>query len=226
MTGSMKPYLKKLRHYACELPLLSVDYGSSEGWIEANVNPKLPPELATFIVLPDIGYFEFITNVEVLKQDEIESSFLSIEPKTVGLTEVKVGEEYEIILSTFAGLYRYRLGDVVKVMGFHNSTPELQFICKSNLLLTINIDKNTEKDVQLSIEAAGKLFSNEKLEVVDFTSHMDLSTEPGHYVIFWEVSGETGDDLLRKCCNCLDRSFVDAGYVGSHKVKAIGALEL
>ncbi|KAI8023232.1 Jasmonoyl--L-amino acid synthetase JAR4 [Camellia lanceoleosa] len=174
MTGSMEPYLKKLRHYA----------------------------------------------------DEIESSFLSIEPKTVGLTEVKVGEEYEIILTTFAGLYRYRLGDVVKVVGFHNSTPELLFICRSNLLLTINIDKNTEKDLQLSVEAAGKLFSNEKLEVVDFTSHVDLSTDPGHYVICWEVSGEAGDDLLRECCNCLDRSFVDAGYVGSRKVKTIGALEL
>ncbi|CAL5396878.1 unnamed protein product [Camellia sinensis] len=226
MTGSMEPYLKKLRHYAGELPLLSADYGSSEGWIGANVNPKLPPKLATFAVLPNIGYFEFIPNVEVPKQDEIESSFLSIEPKTVGLTEVKVSEEDEIILTTFAGLYRNRLGDVVKVVGFHNSTPELQFICRSNLLLTINIDKNTEKDLQLSVEAAGKLFSNEKLEVVDFTSHVDLSTDPGHYVIFWEVSGEAGDDLLRECCNCLDQSFVDAGYVGSHKVKAIGALEL
>ncbi|GMP59504.1 hypothetical protein CsSME_00022767 [Camellia sinensis var. sinensis] len=213
-------------HYAGELPLLSADYGSSEGWIGANVNPKLPPELATFAVLPNIGYFEFIPNVEVPKQDEIESSFLSIEPKTVGLTEVKVGEEYEIILTTFAGLYRYRLGDVVKVVGFHNYTPELQFIYRSNLLLTINIDKNTEKDVQLSIEAAGKLFSNEKLEVVDFTSHVDLSTDPGHYVILWEVSGEASDDLLRECCNCLDWSFVDAGYVGSRKVKAIGELEL
>ncbi|CAL5400131.1 unnamed protein product [Camellia sinensis] len=209
MTGSMEPYLKKLRHYAGELPLLSADYGSSEGWIGANVNPKLPPELATFAVLPNIGYFEFIPN-----------------PKTVGLTEVKVGEEYEIILTTFAGLYRYRPGDVVKVVGFHNSTPELQFICRSNLLLTINIDKNTEKDLQLSVEAAGKLFSNEKLEVVDFTSHVDLSTDPGHYVICWEVSGEAGDDLLRECCNCLDRSFVDVGYVGSRKVKTIGALEL
>ncbi|KAL7239038.1 hypothetical protein ACSBR2_005019 [Camellia fascicularis] len=229
MTGSMEPYLKKLRHYAGELPLLSADYGSSEGWIGANVNPKLPPELATFAVLPNIGYFEFIPlreNVEVSKRDEIESSFLSTEPKTVGLTEVKVGEEYEIIFTNFAGLYRYRLGDVVKVVGFHNSTPELQFICRSNLLLTINIDKNTEKDLQLSVEAAGKLLSKEKLEVVDFTSHVDLSTDPGHYVIFWEVGGEAGDDLLRECCNCLDKSFVDAGYVGSRKVKAIGALEL
>ncbi|KAI8027839.1 Jasmonoyl--L-amino acid synthetase JAR6 [Camellia lanceoleosa] len=229
MTGSMEPYLKKLRHYAGELPLLSADYGSSEGWIGANVKPKLPPEQVTFAVLPNIGYFEFIPlreNVEVQKPDEIESSLPSMEAKPLGLTEVKIGEEYEIIFTNFAGLYRYRLGDVVKVVGFHNSTPELQFVCRSNLLLNINIDKNTEKDLQLSVEAAAKLLAEEKLEVVDFTSLVDLATDPGHYVIFWEVSGEAGEDLLKECCNCLDRSFVDAGYMSSRKVNTIGALEL
>ncbi|KAI3444444.1 hypothetical protein Pfo_001109 [Paulownia fortunei] len=227
MTGSMELYLKKLRHYAGGLPLLSADYGSSEGWIGANVNPKLPPELATFAVLPNIGFFEFIPLKEDVNGQEQESSCtLSAEPQPVGLTEVKVGEEYEIIVTNFAGLYRYRLGDVVKVKGFHNSTPELQFICRRNLPLTINIDKNTEKDLQLVVEAAAKLLADEKLEVVDFTSRVDSSTEPGHYVIFWEVSGEPYDDILQECCNCLDRSFVDAGYVSSRKVNAIGALEL
>lgn len=229
MTGSMEPYLKKLRHYAGGLPLLSADYGASEGWIGANVNPKLPPELATYAVLPNIGYFEFIPlgeNIEDQDHNNMESSFLRMEPKPVGLTEVKIGEEYEVIVTNFAGLYRYRLGDVVKVIGFHNSTPEIKFVCRRNLLLTINIDKNTEKDLQLSVEAAGKLLSEEKLDVVDFSSHVDLSTDPGHYVIFWEISGEASQEVLQECCNCLDKSFVDAGYVSSRKVNAIGALEL
>ncbi|XP_027115382.1 jasmonoyl--L-amino acid synthetase JAR4 isoform X1 [Coffea arabica] len=217
MTGSMEPYLKKLRHYAGELPLLSADYGSSEGWIGVNVNPKLPPEMATFAVLPNIGYFEFIP---------LRQSLDGLEAKAVGLAEVKAGEEYEVIVTSFAGLYRYRLGDVVKVKGFHNSTPELQFICRRNLLLTINIDKNTEKDLQLAVEAAAKVLAENKLEVVDFTSRVDSSTEPGHYVIFWEISGEASDEVLEECCNCLDESFLDAGYISSRKVKAIGALEL
>ncbi|XP_059651277.1 jasmonoyl--L-amino acid synthetase JAR4-like [Cornus florida] len=218
MTGSMEPYLKKLRHYAGELPLLAADYGASEGWIGSNVNPKLPPELVTFAVLPNIGYYEFIP------LSEFVDGFM--EPKPVGLTEVKVGEEYEIIVTNFAGFYRYRLGDVVKVMGFHNSTPELQFVCRRNLLFNINIDKNTEKDLQLAVEAGSNLLAEEKLEVVDFTSLVDLSTDPGHYVIFWEVSGEASEEVLKECCDCMDRSFIDAGYVSSRKVNTIGALEL
>ncbi|XWS32071.1 hypothetical protein CRYUN_Cryun23aG0129300 [Craigia yunnanensis] len=229
MTGSMEPYLKKLRHYAGNLPLLSSDYGSSEGWIGANVNPTLPPESATYAVLPNIGYFEFIPlkeNVEEHVQGKVNDYFIYMEPKPVGLTEVKVGEEYEIIITSFAGLYRYRLGDVVKVMGFHNSSPELKFVCRRNLMLTINIDKNTEKDLQLAVEEAAKLTAEENMEVLDFSSHVDLSTDPGHYVIFWEISGEVSDEVLKECCNCLDRSFVDAGYVSSRKVNAIGPLEL
>ncbi|GKV51182.1 hypothetical protein SLEP1_g57853 [Rubroshorea leprosula] len=93
-------------------------------------------------------------------------------------------------------------------------------------MLTINIDKNTEKDLQLAVEAAAKLIAEEKLELVDFTSHVDVTTDPGHYVIFWEVSSQASEALLQECCNCLDRSFVDAGYVSSRKVKAIGPLEL
>lgn len=225
MTGSMEPYLKKLRHYAGELPLLTADYGSSEGWIAANVNPKLPPEFATYAVLPHIGYFEFIPLTE-LENSKGQPDFLCIDPQPVGLTEVKVGEEYEIVMTNPAGLYRYRLGDVVKVMGFHNSTPELKFIRRSSLLLNINIDKNTEKDLQLAVEAASKLLAEEKLEVVDFSSHVELSKEPGHYVIFWEISGEASEEILSQCCNCLDKSFVDAGYTSSRKVNCIGALEL
>ena len=93
-------------------------------------------------------------------------------------------------------------------------------------MLSINIDKNTEKDLQLAVEAAGKHLVDEILEVVDFTSHVNISADPGHYVIFWELSGEATDEILQECCNCLDKSFLDAGYVSSRKVNAIGALEL
>ncbi|CAK8560716.1 unnamed protein product [Lathyrus sativus] len=218
MTGAMLPYVTKLRHYAGEVPLLTSEYGASEGWIASNVNPKVPPEFATYAILPQIAYFEFIPLAQ------LDGS--QVELKPVGLTDVKIGEEYEIVFTNPAGLYRYKLGDVVKVMGFHNSTPEIKFMRRSNLLLTINIDKNTENDLQLSVETASKFLIEEKIELIDYTSYIDLSKEPGHYVIFWEISGEASDDALVECCNCLDESFIDPGYVTSRKVQGIDALEL
>ncbi|OIW02325.1 hypothetical protein TanjilG_11219 [Lupinus angustifolius] len=214
MTGTMLPYVERLRHYAGEVPVLTSDYGASEGWIAVNVHPTVPPELASYTMLPQIGYFEFLP----LAQNSIA--------KPVGLTEVKVGEEYEIVMTTPAGLYRYKVGDVVKVTGFYNSTPEFNFVRRSNLLLSINVDKNTENDLYISVMAASKVLAKEKLDVIDFTSHVDLSIEPGHYVIFLEISGEASEEVLSECCNCLDKSFIEAGYVTNRAINLIGPLEL
>ncbi|KAG8045716.1 hypothetical protein GUJ93_ZPchr0008g13747 [Zizania palustris] len=220
MTGSMEHYVKKLRHYAGGLPLVAAEYGSSEGWIGANVEPGAPPECATFTVLPDIAYFEFIP----LKPISGAACYAEAEP--VGLTEVAVGEHYEVVMTTFAGLYRYRLGDVVKVAGFYNSTPKLKFVCRRNLMLSINIDKNSEQDLQMAVDSAAKVIAGEKLEVVDYTSQADMSSDPGHYVIFLELNAEANGDVLQGCCDELDRAFVDAGYVSSRKTGSIGPLEL
>nr|CAB3475732.1 unnamed protein product [Digitaria exilis] len=58
------------------------------------------------------------------------------------------------------------------------------------------------------------------LEVVDYSSHADVSRDPGHYVIFWELNADANDDVLQACCDELDRSFADPGYVGSRKASA------
>ncbi|CAL4978637.1 unnamed protein product [Urochloa decumbens] len=227
VTGSMEHYARKLQHYAGGLPLVAMDYGASEGMVGANVEPEMPQESATFAVVPNIAYFEFIP----LKNSgdggtacPDDASYAEQEP--VSLTEVTVGEHYEVVMTTFAGLYRYRLGDVVKVTGFYNSTPKLKFVCRGILTLSINVDKNNEQDVQLAVDSAAKILAAERLEVLEYTSHADVSSDPGHYVVFLELSAEANDDVLQSCCDELDRGFIDAGYVSSRKTKAIGPLEL
>ncbi|KAL1345833.1 indole-3-acetic acid-amido synthetase GH3.10 isoform X1 [Arachis hypogaea] len=233
MTGSMQPYLKRLRHYANGLPLVSGDYGSSESWIGVNVDPSSPPESVTFAVVPTFSYFEFIplyrhkhscgSSHDAAADDDF------VEDKPIPLSKVKVGQEYEIALTTFTGLYRCRLGDVVEVGGFHNGTPKLNFICRRKLILTVNIDKNTEKDLQAVVEKASYILqsqTNNNAELVDFTSYADLTTQPGCYVIFWEIKGDAHDHVLQSCSTEMDAAFVDYGYVVSRKTSSIGPLEL
>ncbi|XP_016188318.1 jasmonic acid-amido synthetase JAR1 [Arachis ipaensis] len=229
MTGSMLPYVTKLRHYANGLPLVSADYGSTESWIGVNVDPSLPPEKVTFTVVPTFSYFEFIPLYRHNKQEDYRSIVADdfIEDKPIPLSQVKAGQEYEIVLTTFTGLYRCRLGDVVEVAGFHNGIPKLNFVCRRKLILTVNIDKNTEKDLQLVVERGSQLLNRaKKAELVDFTSYAHVSNEPGHYVIFWEIDGYAEDSLLEACCTEMDASFADHGYVVSRKTKSIGPLEL
>ncbi|TMX04427.1 hypothetical protein EJD97_008925 [Solanum chilense] len=234
MTGSMMPYLTKLRHYAGELPLVSADYGSTESWIGVNVDPSNPPEKVTFAVVPTFSYFEFIPLYKHKSNYNYQNGNINstnddyIEGNPVPLCQVKSGQQYEIVLTTFTGLYRYRLGDVVEVDGFYKKTPKLNFICRRNLILTINIDKNTEKDLQLVVERGARILSKgrRRAELVDFTSHANVTKQPGHYVIYWEIKGEIDEKVLDECCRDMDASFVDHGYVVSRRTKSIGPLEL
>lgn len=99
MTGSMIPYLKKLRHYGNGLPMISADYGSTESWIGVNVDPSFDPERVTFAVVPTFSYFEFIP----LHRNKQDSTDDFIEDTPIPLSKVIVGQHYEIVLTTFTG---------------------------------------------------------------------------------------------------------------------------
>ncbi|CAN6457645.1 unnamed protein product [Victoria cruziana] len=224
MTGSMLPYLNKLRHYAGGLPLVCADYGATECWVAVNTEPAAPPETVSFTVVPTFAYFEFLP-LHHLTSAAADVEF--IEAQAVSLSQVQVGEEYEVVVTTFTGLYRYRLGDVVQVSGFHNGSPKLRFVGRRKLTLMVNIDKNTEMDIQLVVAKGCELLAGSGVELIDFTSTTNLSTMPGHYVIYWELSQiPAGTGLLAECCKRMDESFMDLGYVISRKAHSINPLEL
>ena len=82
---------------------MSADYGSTESWIGVNLDPSSPPENVTFAVMPSFSYFEFIP---LYRQNEDVSSVADdfIEGEIGPLSGVKVGQQYEIVLTTFTGM--------------------------------------------------------------------------------------------------------------------------
>lgn len=77
------------------------------------------------------------------------------------------------------------------------------------------------------VERGSQLLSDQSGgELVDFTSHAEVSDQPGHYVIYWEVKGDVNDTVLQNCCSEMDGAFLDYGYVVSRKANSIGPLEL
>ena len=81
-------------------------------------------------------YFEF------LEKD-------SEQVKTLG--EIEKDKEYSVILTTSGGLYRYRLHDVVKVTGFFNKVPRLQFITRDNVVSDIVGEKLNVSHIEETI---------------------------------------------------------------------------
>ena len=50
------------------------------------------------------------------------------QPDTLFLDEVEREEMYELVITTSSGFFRYRFGDVVKVVDFYNSCPVVEFM--------------------------------------------------------------------------------------------------
>lgn len=122
-----------------------------------------------FILVPQAAFFEFIP----------ENDSGSI--KTIG--ELKVGERYEVVVSTISGLYRYRLYDIVEVTGFLGQLPKLKFSHRANVFLNVAGEKTTEADLQRAIN-----YFSEKtgIKVSDYCAFPDFSTEPGCYTVLVE----------------------------------------
>ncbi|KAG7657856.1 GH3 family [Arabidopsis suecica] len=225
VTGAMTQYIPMLEYYSGGLPMASTIYASSESYFGINLNPMCKPSEVSYTIFPNMAYFEFLPHNHD-GDGAVEATSL------VELADVEVGKEYELVITTYAGLYRYRVGDILRVTGFHNSAPQFKFIRRENVLLSIESDKTDEADLQKAVENASRLLAEQGTRVIEYTSYADTKTIPGHYVIYWELlSGDQSnalpsDEVMAKCCLEMEES-LNAVYRQSRvSDKSIGPLEI
>ncbi|KAE8665950.1 putative indole-3-acetic acid-amido synthetase GH3.8 [Hibiscus syriacus] len=218
ITGAMAQYIPTLEYYSGGLPMASTMYASSECYFGLNLNPMCKPSEVAYTIMPNMAYFEFLP---------LESPASGL----VDLSDVEVGKEYELIVTTYAGLYRYRVGDILRVTGFHNAAPQFRFIKRKNVLLSIETDKTDEAELQNAIEKASLLLKEFNTSVVEYTSYADTKQIPGHYVIYWELlvkdsANSPTDDVLNQCCLQMEESLNSVYRRSRVADKSIGPLEI
>lgn len=134
-----------------------------------------------------------------------------------------------------SGLNRYRIGDVLQVTGFHNDAPQFRFICRRNVVLSIDNDKTNEEDLHRSIAAAAKsLLEPRHALLVEYTSYADTSSIPGHYVIYWEIKNTIGqphappisDEVAAECCIAVEEGLDYVYRRCRTNDKSVGPLEI
>ncbi|XP_047338173.1 probable indole-3-acetic acid-amido synthetase GH3.1 [Impatiens glandulifera] len=218
VTGAMAQYIPTLEYYSGSLPMACTMYASSECYFGLNLNPMCNPSEVSYTIMPNMAYFEF------LPLDSTKSN-------PVDLVNVEVGKEYELLITTYAGLYRYRVGDILRVTGFHNSAPQFHFVRRKNVLLSIDSDKTDEAELQKAVGNASELLKEFNTSVVEYTSYADTKTIPGHYVVYWELLAKEcnempSDELMRKCCLEMEESLNSVYRQGRVADGSIGALEI
>ena len=136
----MKAYLRGYPEFFGETPVRDVGLIASEGRM------TIPIEDGTPAGLLDIRhhYFEFIP------EDQADRE----QPETVEATELIEGRNYFIVLTTAGGLYRYNISDLVRCVGYHGSTPLIEFLNKGAHYSSLTGEKLSEHQVIAAVQAA------------------------------------------------------------------------
>ena len=228
VTGAMAQYIPTLDYYSGGLPLACTMYASSECYFGLNLKPICKPSEVSYTIMPNMGYFEFLP-----LDDSSPCSTLSRDspPRLVDLADVEVGKHYELVITTYAGLCRYRVGDILQVTGFHNAAPQFRFVRRKNVLLSIDSDKTDEAELQKAVENASTHLKEFSTSVVEYTSFADTKSIPGHYVIYWELlmkdsSNAPSDEVLNQCCLTMEESLNSVYRQGRVADHSIGPLEI
>ncbi|CAH2072855.1 unnamed protein product [Thlaspi arvense] len=128
---------------------------------------------------------------------------------------------------------QYRVGDVLRVTGFYNNAPQFRFVGRQKVVLSIDMDKTYEEDLLKAVTNAKLLLEPHDLMLIDFTSRVDSSSFPGHYVLYWELGSKVKDaklepdpEVMEECCFTVEESLDSVYRKGRKNDKNIGPLEI
>jgi len=112
--------------------------------------------------------------------DETDNTYLA--------HELKIGRQYEVIVTTSGGLYRYNIHDIIEVIGYHKQAPLLKFICRNHV-----IDHVGEKINELQLTTTLKKLQN---NILSYTPFLLCSPERDAqnklcYTVFLDTQDET-----------------------------------
>ena len=172
MIGStLTIYSEKLKRYVGDLPMPNMGYAASEGFM------AMPVELnaTDYVLLPRSLIYEFIP----VDGDE------NARPLT--LDQIEVGKDYEIIITNFSGLYRYRILDIVRCTGTYNQSKKIEFLYRSNMGLNVANEKTTTQMLDWVADELQKHFG---IEFIGFSYYPDTDDREAHYTLLVETPSD------------------------------------
>lgn len=194
-SSGFMPYTNLMRSYLG--PDVTIDflaYAASEAIIGA----ARTPEDDSYVIIPQSGFYEFVP------EDATDYSV------TYTIGELEVGKKYEILVTNLSGLYRYRINDVVEVVGFYNESPKIKFAYRKSQLINIAGEKLTEKDLQIAVDRFAK---ETGLNVIDFCVYADLDVIPGRCVVLIEPKTDIDMSKLGEYEKLMDEKLKEVAFL-------------
>ena len=167
-TGGFAVYAEKVKQYIGDIPIDYSVYAASEGIFAAASSMNDPK----YDLLTDSCFFEFLP---------ADGSGDELHPLT--LDQLEAGKEYEIIITNLSGFYRYRIKDVIRVLGFHNTTSQITFAYRISQMVNLAAEKTTEEHLNHAVAEFAAAIS---CEIYDYSLYIDYDSDPARYVLLAE----------------------------------------
>jgi len=159
-----------------DICFMDVGYGASEG--KLNIPYKPGVKEGTLAIASAFYEFKDIESGNIYTADEVE-----------------VGKKYELIVTTFGGLYRYDMHDIVQINGVKGNSPDIEFISKSGEILNLSQEKIPAVCV---IEYLREIIKSQNNSLIQAQIYPDLDTK--NYKIYLEceksISNEKEDIII------------------------------
>ncbi len=128
------------------------------------------------------------SNESVLIPDSLFYEFLPLgeeDPsKCVTLDQVEVGQSYEVICTNLAGLYRYRMQEAVKVVGWYYGAPKIEFLYRINQTVSMMGEKTTEVAIGRAVALTVQQLA---VGLEEYSVYPDHTADPLCYHFFMET---------------------------------------
>lgn len=143
------------------------------------------------VLFPHNHYFEFV------EAESVESE----SPKFLQLHELQKGKRYVPYITTYGGLYRYNMNDLVECSGAYGTIPTIRFIQKINGIVSMTGEKLSERQF---IDAVGETEKDTGEKLNFFVGFADIQESAYHF--YFEFQNKSlGQDFCDQFAAAIDK---------------------
>ena len=140
--GTLRLYIKRLRELFGDVPIRDIGLIASEGRFSIPISDNTSAGIAEITS----NFLEFIP----AEQRESEN------PPVLRAHELDVGQEYFLVVSNHAGLWRYNIDDRIRVVDRYERSPVFEFLCRGLHTANLTGEKITEHQVVEAMRRASR----------------------------------------------------------------------
>ena len=129
---------------------------------------------------------------EFVPVDEMDSDT----PTVLQAHELEEGQDYYILLTTSAGLYRYDIHDVVRCTGYLGQAPRLVFLNKGAHFSSITGEKLSEFQV---VSAVARAQQQTQIDIGEFCIAPEMRDRPAYVLLTETVLYPDDQETLARC---------------------------